>query len=203
MKKKVDPNSITSKRIREIMGDMTQGEFADKINSSQPVICKILQGDEPSINVLKGISQSFGVSVDWMLGLSSKKYTTGYSTFVEENPTTYSDVVATLIRLFRNNSITFEREEVDSDDINPYITQVWFSDNICVNDHIVGDLLVSVNSLMKNNPETVDSWLKTVISEYDIPLQNWDDANEKIYIISKRNNMSSLNILKKISERNN
>jgi transcriptional regulator with XRE-family HTH domain len=202
MKKKADPKSITSQRIREIMGEMTQGEFANKVGSSQPVICKILQGDEPSVNVLKGISQSCGVSVDWLLGLSSKKYTTGYSTFVEENPTTYSDVVATLIRMFRKNSISFERGETDPDDYNAYRPNAEFVDSLCIKDHIIGDLLVSVDSLMKNNPETVDSWLKTVISEYDIPLLQWDDSKELQYLVS-RQHMTSLNILKNIAEKNN
>ena len=62
--------NITVKRIKEVMGEMTQTQFADSIHSSQSVISKTINGEQPSINMQIEISKEYKVSVDWLLGLS-------------------------------------------------------------------------------------------------------------------------------------
>ncbi len=99
---------ITIKRIEEVRGAMSQEEFAKSIKSSQSVISKILSGDQQaSINVLTEISKNYGVSIDWLLGLSSRKSLKGYSVYDETNPLTYADIIAFFVTLMQNNSIKY------------------------------------------------------------------------------------------------
>ena len=200
-KKRKNPDSIITKRIQELMGSLTQTEFAEKIHSSPPAISRIISGEEPSLNVLRDISKYCGVSVDWVLGISNKKNITGYSTFEEDRPTTYSDVIATLIRMAQNESIEIMRLEDEPQGYNPipYMQKADFSDYIKIKDHFVGDLVISADSLLKNNPETIDSWLKKVVEDYDDPILHWDQSCEATYL-AYRNYKSSLNILKSIIE---
>ena len=198
--KKRYPDSIIVKRIKELMGGMTQTEFAEKIHSSQPAISRIISGEEPSLNVLRDISKYCSVSVDWILGISNKKNIIGYSTFEEDRPTTYSDVIATLIRMAKNESIEIMRVEDESQGYNPYMQKADFNDYIKIKDHFVGDLLISADSLLKNNPETIDSWLKKVVEDYDDPILHWNQSHEATYLAYK-NQKSSLNILKSITEK--
>ena len=201
-KKKKDPNSVITKRIKELMGGMNQTEFADKIHSSQPAISRIMSGEEPSLNVLKDISKYCGVSVDWILGISNKKNIIGYSTFDEDKPTTYSDVIATFIRMAQHESIEIIRTDEESQGYDPYSynQKANFNDFIKINDHFIGDLLFSADSLLKNNPETIESWLRKVVEDYDDPILHWNQYDEVTYLTFK-NQKSSLKILKSIIEK--
>ena len=81
-------NGIIAQRIKEVMGDLTQADFASQVNSTQTTISKVLAGAMPSSSLLTSIAKQFGVSVDWILGLSDNKYVSGAST----ETLLYSDV---------------------------------------------------------------------------------------------------------------
>jgi transcriptional regulator with XRE-family HTH domain len=57
------------RRIRELRGfDMTQVEFAHRINVAQSHLSGLERGEkEPCAAVLVAISREFGTSVDWLL----------------------------------------------------------------------------------------------------------------------------------------
>ena len=73
-KVQIDLASI-GRRIRELRGfDMTQAEFARRINVAQSYLSALERGEkEPGAAVLLAISQEFGRSVDWLLTGSEKK----------------------------------------------------------------------------------------------------------------------------------
>ncbi len=198
MSKKNDSKKISSKRIKEVMGNMTQDQFAYTINSSQPVISKILSGTDPSVTVLIAIAEKYGVSVDWILGLTSTKYISGYTRFDEEEPITYSDVIAIFSKLLQKNTIKIDKVEEEPDYIG-YQTQPNNNERILIYDRIIESLLISVDSLLKNSPETVDSWLKSIAPQYNTPIFDWDKGKEFSYN-GMRNFKSSLDILKEFEK---
>ena len=65
---------IIKKRLREAFGDDVQETVASKLNMSQSNVSKLLSGNQtPTAEVLKNVSNAYGVSVDWLLGLSDEK----------------------------------------------------------------------------------------------------------------------------------
>ncbi|HAF25857.1 MAG TPA: hypothetical protein DCG85_00935 [Lachnospiraceae bacterium] len=191
--------SVTADRISEVKGNMSQEEFAKSVNSSQSVISKILNGEQPSITLLTEISKTYRVSVDWLLGLSPRKPISGYSTFDEDSPTTYADVIGMFVRLLNKNSIFFKR--IKNEKLNNMFYDGTEEKNVVlINDAFIGDLLFSVTSLMETNPETVDSWVKNIIENYDIPVVEWSDVHAITYSCS-RSQKSSLEILRQLVEK--
>ena len=182
--------SIIVKRINEVKGDLSQGDFATKIESSQPVVSKILGGDPPSMNFLLGISRAYNVSVDWLLGISSKKYLNGYSSYDDEKPLTYADVIGFLVKLMKENSISYERSE-EVEDLyrsmlpDRFSPRVKYSDMLIIYDNYIGELLYAAHSLMKANPESIEAWLKKIVEDYDIPVLTWSESESTIFAVSR------------------
>lgn len=175
---------ITIKRINEVRGDLSQEDFAQSIKSSQPVISKILSGDQQaSINVLVEIAKKYEVSVDWLLGLSSRKSLKGFSTYDNVNPTTYADIIAFLVELIKNNSIVYDavsQEEIQDFAFNTN-REHPSKDRVYIMDHFIGDVISSINPLIKTNPESIDSVLESMVKNYDIPLLEWSYSIESYY----------------------
>lgn len=186
--------NITTERIREVMGGMTQTRFAESIKSSQPVISKILNGEPPSSNVLIEISKKYKVSIDWLLGLSSEKNLAGYMKYKEKS-FTYADVISTLVRLIQYNSCEFIEKKESSGEMGDFYRDEITKDVIYLNDHFIGDVLSSVSALGKTNPETVDNWINGICENYNIPILEWTNHLEMNYMSCKPF-MSSLEILK-------
>ncbi len=196
--------SITTKRIKEIKGHMSQSEFAESVNSSQSVISKVLSGENPSISLLMDIAKKYNVSVDWLLGLSSKKQLKGNPSPDTNKPLTYADLATLIVKLLENNSISFKREKKENVfDLNFDVApSSAFIDISVINDHFLGTLIHSANTIMLTSPESIESWLKSIQNDYDIALRNWGFPEESIYN-SKIHYYSSLEILKSLSENDN
>ena len=64
---------IFVERLNELRGKMTVSAFARKANIHQPSMDRYFKGRNPSIEVLVQISTQFGVSADWLLGLSDDR----------------------------------------------------------------------------------------------------------------------------------
>jgi len=88
-------SEVLKTRLREAFGSDSQETIGKNLNMSQGNISKILSGSQtPALETVFEIAKHYGVSVDWLLGLSNKKSVTHYST-----ETTYASVVETLIDL--------------------------------------------------------------------------------------------------------
>ncbi len=57
-------------RMNELKGSMSVSAFSRKAEIPQPSMDKYLKGRLPSIEVLARLACRFGVSADWLLGLS-------------------------------------------------------------------------------------------------------------------------------------
>ncbi len=66
-------NTITI-RLRELFGSEKQNEIAEKLFTSQSNVSKWKRGKGfPGANTLQFIAERYGVSIDWLLGLSDEK----------------------------------------------------------------------------------------------------------------------------------
>lgn len=193
-------SQITAERIREVKGNLSQEEFAQSINSSQPVISKILNGETVSVNILQDIARRYKVSVDWLLGISERKSLYGSSLYDGTNPITYADVIALFVTLLKYNSISFHRVRNEDDENSFYQNELPEKDIIEIKDRFIGDLLLSADVLLATSPETIESWQNKVLEEYSILLRQWGEAEEIIYANGSKYK-SSLEILKDISNR--
>lgn len=64
-------------RLKELRGSLSQSEFANKIGTKQTTYSSWERGiKEPGISSIISISNTFGVSTDWLLGLSDVRTTT-------------------------------------------------------------------------------------------------------------------------------
>ena len=81
-----------AERLKEIMND-SQDTIASKLNMTQGNVSKLLSGTQlPTTDTLYRISEVYGVSTDWILGLSEKKH-------IATSEVTYADVLKELISL--------------------------------------------------------------------------------------------------------
>lgn len=60
-------------RMNELKGSMNVSAFARKAGIPQPSMDKYLKGRLPSIEILQSLCCRFGVSSDWLLGLSDER----------------------------------------------------------------------------------------------------------------------------------
>ena len=86
----VDIYEVVSKRLSKIFEGEVQEVTAKKLNVVQSTISKWLTGQLiPQTEVLSDISKIYGVSVDWILGISGEKQVNGIA--LEE--LTYEQIV--------------------------------------------------------------------------------------------------------------
>ena len=61
-------------RLRELRGDRPQKDVARSLGMTQPTYARYEKGDrEPDLETLKTIAIYFGVTSDWLLGLTDVK----------------------------------------------------------------------------------------------------------------------------------
>lgn len=66
--------TILAERLRELRGDLSQCEFAAKIGVKQTSYSSWERGvKDPAAQTVAQISSTFGVSADWLLGLSDNR----------------------------------------------------------------------------------------------------------------------------------
>ena len=99
--------NIFSERLKEFRNHkkMTQKDFADKIGITAAALSAYENsGKNPSVAVVKRISEVFGVSIDWLCGLSEQIN-------IDTNPTTYSDLLKLLIKV-SDTEMEFDKWEI-------------------------------------------------------------------------------------------
>ncbi len=174
-------DKITAQRIRKIMGDLTQTEFAAQVNSTQTTISKVLAGTMPSTSLLVSIATRYGVSVDWMLGLSDSKYVSGAST----ETLLYSDVVSVLAGLLNRGSVMYRTESkkeniVVSEDGN-IVTKEYTLYLLEVKDAILKDCISLASHTNRVDKDTYSYWLKSMKENYRHEVLRWSSKYENSY----------------------
>lgn len=84
--------SILAQRIKQLRQsqNLTQKEFAEKVGCTAATLSAYENGSKsPSLEIVKGIAQTFGVSLDWLCGLSENETT-------DKKPETFADIIMIL-----------------------------------------------------------------------------------------------------------
>lgn len=108
---------VLRKRLREAFGSDSQEIIGAKLNMTQGNVSKLLSGSQqPTLETIYAISETYNVSVDWLLGLSNKKFVTK-----NVGQVTYKEAVETAMALkLAGGSISCDRSiykaEVQSND---------------------------------------------------------------------------------------
>lgn len=91
------------KNLRQTLG-MTQRDFAKEAGCTAATLSAYENGSKsPSLEIIKGIAETFGVSIDWLCGLSDR--TTG-----TVEPKTYSDIIFLLSEIDRKTGLCIEEK---------------------------------------------------------------------------------------------
>lgn len=141
---------IIKKRLREAFGDDVQETVASKLNMSQPNVSKLLSGNQmPTAEVLKSVSDAYGVSVDWLLGLSDEK-----RLHKNANTPTYEDAVNMILDLEAYGVIRAKTENGST-----------ISYDIC--DPILYRLLQKGKKLKSTDQSFYQTWRGSRLSKFD------------------------------------
>ena len=164
---------VFADRLRELRKslNLTQKEFAEKIGITAAALSSYENNQiNPSISVIKRISQEFKTSTDWLLGLSDKKE---LGNVIE----TYGDAINAIISLINTDSrwdlgITWG---MDSQNDTYQIGSIYTTDTIII-DFI--NKLCDMRKLFMNgtiDQYLYDLWLSDRIKKYKDDLIFRDD----------------------------
>lgn len=155
------------KRFKELVGDTaTQEEIAGKVNTSRQNVGNWLNGkSKPDIYALAEISKGYGVSADWLLGLTDVKTNdTTLSgvceyTGLNEKSLQYIENIKTLDNIRAQQNVNKKYSYMDT--LNILIEAFNFN----------GDILLTINSMvnsdMLNDMETEDEVFEKLVQYED------------------------------------
>ena len=170
--------STTTARIKEVMGDMTQEQFAKTVHSTQPTISKVLRGGEPSASLIKGIAQHFHVSTDWLLGLSDDRYISQSST----DELLYSDALTALAKMIEAGTLEFQVRSRTSEDTVPLdsdfqkwdvVRSEWQEAVLLIKDPVVEGQIDST---------VMEGWFRSTRDKYRLKVIPWGNSAESRYL---------------------
>ncbi len=151
-------SEVLKTRLREAFGSDSQETVGKKLNMSQGNISKLLSGSQqPTMDTIYSIAKIYGVSVDWLLGLSNKKSITHYST-----ETTYASAIKTLLDL-KNNGARLAYNEMTR--------KVAFESN----DALLAALMKKALGLKGMDYESYKNWIANKLPLFEDKRLIWDE----------------------------
>ena len=143
-------SDVLKERLKETFGTESQETVGKKLNMTQGNISKLLSGSQqPTLETVFHVAQTYGVSVDWLLGLSNKKHIVNYSPGI-----TYTSAVKTLLEL-KKNGTTMEYNEANN------------CVNIQIGDALLNGLMKKAITLMDTDREVFHSWVENKLSLFE------------------------------------
>ena len=133
-------------RLKEAVGQDSQETVGKKLNMTQGNVSKLLSGSQqPTLETIYHISEIYGVSVDWLLGLSDKK-----EVYISCEGTTYATAVRNLHELIRHGALKIEEST----------KSLTFK----VTDPLIKMLTKKSETIYKTDKELYDNWNETKLS---------------------------------------
>ncbi len=150
-------------RLRETFGTDSQEVVAQRLNMSQGNISKMLSGSQlPALETIYHIAKDYGVSVDWLLGLSECKTHEDYSQTIS-----YATVIKSICLLLNQHTIEINASQA------PYETDITFKDSL------LSHLIDKCEKLNDADPEQLQYWLEHKLPQFSglpfLPLKAWRD----------------------------
>ena len=144
---------IIKARLKEVFGQDSQEMVGKKLNMTQGNVSKLLSGvQQPTLETIYHVSEIYGVSVDWLLGVSDKK-----EIHKSCEGTTYATAVRNLHELIRHGALKIEKS------VNVLALKVA--------DPLIKMLTKKSVTIYKTDKELYDNWNETKLSLFqDRPL---------------------------------
>lgn len=144
---------IIKARMKEAFGQDSQETVGKKLNMTQGNVSKLLsRTQQPTLETIYHVSEIYGVSVDWLLGLSDKKEIDKSCEGI-----TYATAVRNLHELIRHGALKMEESA----------NVVSFK----VTDPLIKMLTKKNVTLYKTDKELYDNWNETKLALFqDRPL---------------------------------
>ncbi len=151
---------ILKDRLNELFKDDTQKNVGKKLYMTQGNVSKILSGNQhPSIDSLFYIAEAYGVSVDWLLGLSEKKKLDGVTSYVSS--------IEMLIHLYSKGA--FEIHNIPFKEMH-----------LIIKDPILIALIKKGSMFYNEDKETYRNWVEnTLAALVDKPIVEMDDSTKR------------------------
>lgn len=138
---------ILRNRLREAFGDDSQETVGKKLNMTQGNVSKLLSGSQqPTLETIFHIAEAYGVSVDWLLGISEKKR--------RVNAMSYASAIETLIGLDRHGATKISNDQKGKISVQ-------------VEDPIIRALIKKSLALSKADTELYQNWIETRLSMFE------------------------------------
>lgn len=141
---------VIRERLKEAINGDSQQAVADKLNLAQSTISKFLNGKQDiTLETMYHIAKIYGVSVDWILGLTDSK--DGKDTAITE-PSTYADLIKSISEL-----VYVGGAEI-TNDVDGLVVKI--------NDPLAKSLLIKSSTFMKTDADVHRSWLIKMLSMF-------------------------------------
>lgn len=139
-------------RLKETFGADTQRVVAEKLHTTQGNVSKWLSSpQQPELDTLYHISETYKVSIDWLLGLSEQKRIVKSS-----SKTTYALLVEALCDLRLHQGVEIED--------NPHLKGHLFIETM---DPLLGALLDKGFKLISTDYDIYREWVETRLSLFE------------------------------------
>lgn len=155
---------ILKNRLREAFGDDSQETVGKNLNMTQGNVSKLLSGSQqPTLETIFHIAETYNVSVDWLLGISEKKRSTKTAHAVS-----YASAVEVLVSLCQHRTAAITVEPGNGLTVR-------------VDDPLIKFLLEKSLALSTADTEIYQDWIETRLTAFDdkplIFSDTWSDEN--------------------------
>jgi len=165
--------NLVAERLKEVLTD-SQEVTAKKLGMTQGNVSKLLSGtQQPTIDTVYRISEEYGVSADWILGLSNIKQ-------IPNNGMSYGDILKEFIKLGENGIVwPYPNNMISVDGTNPELPQVT---SFGIADEILQSILYEWKKMIAMEPDIYELWVEKRLREYsDIPYIQWNERTRELF----------------------
>jgi transcriptional regulator with XRE-family HTH domain len=147
---------VIKARLKEAFGQDSQETVGKKLNMTQGNVSKLLSGSQqPTLETIYHVSEIYGVSVDWLLGLSDKK-----EIYKSCEGITYAAAVRNLHELIRHGALKIEESAKTL--------------SFRVVDPLIKMLTKKSVTIYKTDKELYDNWNETKLSLFQDRSLIWE-----------------------------
>lgn len=165
--------NLIAERLKTVLLD-SQEVIARKLGMTQGNVSKLLSGmQQPTIDTLYRISEEYGVSADWILGLSNIK-------MIPNKNLSYGDILKEFIKLGENGIVwPYPNNMISVDGTNPELPQV---SSFGIADEILQSILYEWKKMISMEPDIYEMWVEKRLKEYsDIPYIHWNERTRELF----------------------
>jgi len=165
--------NLVAERLKEVLTD-SQESTAEKLGMTQGNVSKLLSGmQQPTIDTVYRISKEYGISADWILGLSNIKK-------IPNEGLSYGDILKEFIKFGENGIVwPYPNNMISVDGTNPELPQVT---SFGISDEILQSILYEWKKMTTMEPDIYEIWADKRLEEYsEIPYIQWTERTKELF----------------------